>query len=217
MNYDKKYGVALTGTGRIFVPMVKRASIDYAIGSDWTPATGDVVLVRDGGAPQNIATLPVAVTVGNAALWAFAFSAAEMQAKSILCVICDALTGKAVEDNAFEVRTFGHASAMFPSDPSADNTLIEMLFQRAAGTNVAFTVGSGSTVGSVVTSALDPAPTSNGQYAGRIMIFDRNTPTAALRCQAAPIFGMTAGGVISIESGKEFNTAPASGDYGIIV
>lgn len=109
----RKYGV---GTGAdVYVPMIKRAVVDYAVGADWSPAAGDVKVSKDGGAAANIGTLPVAVAMGNTAMWRFVFSDAELQCKTLSVTVADSAT-KAVEDQMFDVETYGHASALHPFD-----------------------------------------------------------------------------------------------------
>lgn len=49
------------------------------------------------------------------------------------------------------------------------------------------TVGNGSTTVSVVSSAMSPAGAKADQFKGRILTFDKNTTTAALRGQATTI------------------------------
>lgn len=115
-----KYG---TGTGqKIRIPMVVRAAVDHATGSDWTPASGDVKISKDGGAPANIATLPT-FTNGR---WEFVFSDAELQCKQGDVTIIDSAT-KVVEDSGFNFETYGHASAMYQADLSAANLPANMI------------------------------------------------------------------------------------------
>lgn len=109
----RKYG---TGTGAdIIIPMIKRDSVDQALGADWTPAAGDVKVVIDGVLLGNIDTLPTAVAMGNGAGWKFVFINAELQGKSIAVCISDSAT-KVVEDQFFIIETYGHASAMYKPD-----------------------------------------------------------------------------------------------------
>jgi len=110
----RKYATAT----HIYVPMVKRGVVDYAVGADWTPAAGDVKVSIDGGAAANIATLPVAVAMGQTAYWDFAFSSGETTGKKIVCTVGDSAT-KAVEDQMITILTYGNASAEFASDFSA--------------------------------------------------------------------------------------------------
>ncbi len=109
----RKYNTAT----HVYIPMVKRGVVDFAVGADWTPANGDVKVVIDGGAAANIGTLPTAIAMGNAAVWDFTIANTEVAGKKITVSISDSAT-KAVEDNMFLIETYGHASAEYASDPS---------------------------------------------------------------------------------------------------
>lgn len=111
--FYRKYGDGSTGNVR--VPIVKRAVVDYAVGADWTPAAGDVKVSIDGGAAANIGTLPTAVAMGNTAYWDFVFSGLELQGKKITVTVADAAT-KVIEDQGFDIITWGHPSAGEPWD-----------------------------------------------------------------------------------------------------
>lgn len=67
----------------------------------------------------------------------------------------------------------------------------------------------GSTPGNLVTGTLTPAAATAQQFKGRIVTFERDTITAALRGQATDILSSSAGGVLGVTS---LTTAPASGD-----
>lgn len=108
-----------TGTGAdIYVPMIKRGVVDFAVGADWTTADGDIKISIDGGAAANIATRPVAIAMGNTAYWKYVFSDGELTGKKMVVTVADSAT-KAVEDQMFYIETFGHASAAYISDLSA--------------------------------------------------------------------------------------------------
>lgn len=160
METPRKYGVALDGAtpGSLYVriPVRKAGSADYATGSDWTPATGDVKVVKDAGAPANIATLPSYVN-GS---WQFTLSAAELTAKLVEVRVVDSAT-KAVDDAGFNVFTFGHASAFIPVDYS-DGVRFGMtaLPNAVAGSNGGLPLGDAAgrvTVGSIVANAINAA------------------------------------------------------------
>lgn len=101
-----EYGVAV----HLYKPLIKRGVVDFAVGADWTPAAGDVKISKDGGAAANVTNLPSAITMGNTAMWDFSLTAAEMQAAKIRISVADSAT-KAVEDQFFELDTYGNASA----------------------------------------------------------------------------------------------------------
>jgi len=106
----RKYG---TGSGSdVIIPMVKRGVVDFAVTADWTPASGDVKVSKDGGTEANIGTLPV---INGTVGWKFVFSDSELQCKSLTVRVVDSAT-KAVEDQFFVIETYGHESAMFVVD-----------------------------------------------------------------------------------------------------
>ena len=98
MFLDLPYGVPF----KFRAPMVKAGVRDFAVSADWTPATGDVKISKDGGAIANIGTLPA--VVASSAAWEFTLSAAEMQAREIFVQVIDSAT-KAVDDQSFILRT----------------------------------------------------------------------------------------------------------------
>lgn len=205
--FTKRYATLLvTGTTAIRIPMIKRGVVDFAVGADWTPASGDVKVLVDGTAAANITNLPSAVASGNGALWEFILTAAELTCKQCEVVIADSAT-KAVEDNAFIVETFGHASAMWQQDWQSE------AFRRAIKGNVIFTVGSSSTTTSVITSSMTPAANVTDQFKGRILTFADDTTTAALRGQSTDITASSNAGVLTVTA---LTTAAVSGDYGVI-
>jgi hypothetical protein len=111
----RKYGVALdlttAGSLRIRIPLRVAGENDFATGSNYTPATGDVKVSKNGGAQANIGTLP---TYSNGA-WEFTLTGTELSARTIEVAVVDSAT-KAVDDEFFVIETFGHASAMYPAD-----------------------------------------------------------------------------------------------------
>lgn len=129
MIFQRKYNTATTSSTHIRIPLTKRGSVDHAASGDWTPASGDVRVRIDGGSWANIGTLPTASATGSNAgqsFWEFQFTGAELSGKQIAVAIGDASSGKAVEDDGFIIETFGHASAMYPYDVSADNSAQEL-------------------------------------------------------------------------------------------
>jgi hypothetical protein len=73
------------------------------------------------------------------------------------------------------------------------------------------TVGSASTTTSIVTSAFSPAGAAADQFKGRIVVFDKDTATAALRGQATDITASSSSAtpVLTVTA---LTTAPSSGD-----
>ena len=82
---------------------------------------------------------------------------------------------------------------------------------RALKSTVTGTVGAASSTTSVVSSALSPAGTAADQFKGRIMVFDKDTTTAALRGQATDITASSAAATPTLTV-TALTTAPASGD-----
>lgn len=106
MEFLRKYNTAT----HIYIPIVKRAVVDFAVGADWTPAAGDVKISKDGGAAANVTNLPTAIAMGNTAYWDFSLTATELQAAKVVVTVADSAT-KAVEDQSFLIATYGNASA----------------------------------------------------------------------------------------------------------
>lgn len=142
MAYLSKYGVAR----KIRIPLIKRAVADHAVSADWTPAAGDVKISKDGGAAANVTNLPTAIAMGNSTVWEFSLTATEMQAAQINVTIGDTAT-KAVEDDGFDLETYGNASAQHAVD-LADAvrfglTALPNAVAAAAGGLITFGTGAG--------------------------------------------------------------------------
>ena len=217
MIFTRKYGTTTSGGTNILIPIVKRAAVDFAVSADWTPASGDVKVSKDGGAAANIGTLPTALTMGNGAVWVFTLADTELQCKQLTVTVVDAAT-KAIEDQAFVVETFGHASAMYPSDVGANNLDAEGRLISGARAIVTGVVGSGSDSLSVVCSSLSlfGGVTSVGAnaLAGARLFFAGDTTTAALRAVRGRITANTSGSTptLTIATADELPASPASGD-----
>lgn len=106
-----KYGVAAT----IYFPLIKAGSNNFAVSGDYTHASGDVKITKDGGAAATATNAPSAITMGNGAIWKLDLTATEMQAGQIVVTIIDATT-KAIEDQAILIQTYGNASALHAFD-----------------------------------------------------------------------------------------------------
>lgn len=131
MEFLRKYGVGCV----LDVPIIKRGVVDFAVAADWTPATGDVKVSKDGGAFANIGTLPTAL----GSTWQWTLSATEMQAARLAVVTVDSAT-KAVEDQQINLATYGHANALHEADldaPLASAAAVAALMTAAAGVALA--------------------------------------------------------------------------------
>lgn len=109
--FISKYGVAV----HVYIPVIKRGVVDFAVSADWTPSAGDVKISKDGGAAANVTNLPTAITMGNTAMWDFSMTATEMQAAKVMVTVADSAT-KAVEDTMFTIWTHGNASGQYQVD-----------------------------------------------------------------------------------------------------
>lgn len=167
MEILRKYGVAT----HIYLPIVKRAVVDFAVSADWTPAAGDVKISKDGGAAANVTNLPTAITMGNTAYWDFSMSATEMQAAKIVVTVADSAT-KAVEDQAFLIATYGNASAehAVDLDDSVRAGLTALPNAAAEAAGGLYTRGSGA--GQINQNA-------NGQVDSRTVAMANDVVTAA--------------------------------------
>jgi len=88
-------------------------------------------------------------------------------------------------------------------------------FQRAAGSIVLVTIGASSSTTNIIVSSISPASTVDDQFNTRIMIFARDTTTAALRGQQKDITDFDHSGQNFTTTA--FTTAPVSGDTAVIL
>jgi hypothetical protein len=149
-----------------YFPMVKRGVVDLAVSADWTPATGDTKVSKDGGAVANSTNNPA---IASGTSWKLTLTASELSAKWVTVQIVDSAT-KAVEDQFLTVLTYGNASAFFIAPDYQDATAFGLSRLDAAITSrmATFTLptnfsalaidGSGRvTVGSIVNGAIAAA------------------------------------------------------------
>ena len=108
-----KYGVQTS----FRFAVIKSASSDLAASGDWTPATGDTKISKDGGNVANTSNNPSAVGGTGSVLWSITLTAAELQAAEVVIQIVDSAT-KAIEDQTLVIYTYGHASAKIQADLS---------------------------------------------------------------------------------------------------
>ena len=101
----------------ITFPIVKRGVVDLAATADWTPATGDTKISKDGGNYANTSNNPSAVGGTGSIGWTLTLTATELQCAVADVQIVDSAT-KAVEDQFLKVYTYGNASAKIPVDLS---------------------------------------------------------------------------------------------------
>jgi hypothetical protein len=151
------------GTAYTFrAPIVKAGSTNYAIvGTDWTPAAGDVKISKDGGAFANIATPPSTVTLSGSAAWSWTLSAAETEATEIVIQVIDQDVTKVIQDQFFRLQTT-KAAALQVGVPqaaqSAGDTAITLDATAAAQTDfykgsvVAIISGDGANQARIITA-----------------------------------------------------------------
>lgn len=111
MYFLAKYNTQTT----FYFAMVKRGVVDLAASADWTPATGDTKISKDGGSFANTTNNPAAVAGTGSVGWSLVLTATELSAAVITIQIVDSAT-KAVEDQFITIYTYGNASAKIIPD-----------------------------------------------------------------------------------------------------
>lgn len=102
----RKYGVQAD----IYFPLIVAGANDFASSGDYTHASGDVKVSKDGGASATATNAPSVIAMGNGgSMWKLTLTATEMQAAKVMVTIIDAST-KAVEDQMILIETYGSAS-----------------------------------------------------------------------------------------------------------
>lgn len=134
MFFLAKYGVQTS----FRFAVIKSSSSDLAASGDWTPATGDTKISKDGGNVANTSNNPTAVGGTGSVLWSITLTAAELQAAEIVIQIVDSAT-KAIEDQTLVIYTYGNASAKIPLDlgSSALNANVVQILGTAVTETVA--------------------------------------------------------------------------------
>lgn len=85
----------------------------------------------------------------------------------------------------------------------------QLVLGSYAKLGVAGTVGASASTTSIPTSSLSPGAVDADQFKGRVLVFDDDTTTTALRGQATNITASTGGGTLTVTA---LTRAPASGD-----
>ena len=149
-----------------------------------TLAAGDVQVVKDGGTAANLTTLPSASPASSKYI-KVNLSATEMTANNVIVLFSDA-AGAEWCDVAMNIQP--------------------MLAPVCIGTCT-----TGGTTTSIVTSSFTPAGAATDQFKGRIVVFDLDTTTSALRGQATAITASSNAAAPTLTV-STLSTAPASGD-----
>lgn len=180
-----KYGVAR----HIYLPIVKAGVNDFAVSGDWTPASGDVKISKDGGTAANVTNLPTAITMGNGAIWDFSLTATEMEAAQIIITVVDSST-KAVEDQSFIIETYGNASGQHAFD--LDTATQDVNVTQFGGSNGAFASGRPEVNAThIAGSAVD---TATAQIGANVVSYASGQ---------APLQPTTAGRTLDVSAGGE--------------
>ena len=100
MEFQRRYGLTTT----IRFPVLVAGEQNFAASGDWTPATGDTKISKDGGNFANTTNNPSAIGGTGSVGWSLALTATEMQANEISIQIVDSAT-KAIEDQWLTIST----------------------------------------------------------------------------------------------------------------
>lgn len=178
------YNPPIYGVEYIFYVSLVAQSNTKIFQANPTLASGDVTISKDGGTAANLGTLPT-VTPASGKRVKVTLSATEMQCSNATVVFSDA-SGAEWCDLAVNVQP--------------------MLGPLAIGTCT-----TGGTTTSITTSSMTPAGGATDHFKGRVVVFDADTTTAALRGQATKITASTnaAAPTLTVDA---LSTAPASGD-----
>ncbi len=120
------YGAA----GKIWVPIKKRLQGGgLAVGADWTPSAGDVVIRKDVAGTPTTANLSgiasvVARVIGGMSVWEIPFTSGEMTTDFATVTIYDQSAANNLELTAVNICTYNNASAGIPSGDTAGTTTL---------------------------------------------------------------------------------------------
>lgn len=122
----------------------------------------------------------------------------------------DIPTAAAIADAVWDEATSGHTTSGSTGAALNDTDL------RGSRTVIRGTVGGSPTTTTMTPSAITPAGAVADQFKGRILVFDNDTSTAALRGQATDITANTSASLPAFTF-TALTTAPSSGDTFSIV
>jgi hypothetical protein len=185
---------------------------------DAVHAAGDTQISKDEAAQANTGS----GFVDRGDFYSIALTATEMQAARIVLRIVDQTATKVWLDKTIVIETYGNASAQHAFDLDTaipDVNLAQINASVTAAQNLAKTADAisrgtcdtGGTTTSVPTSAFTPTGSGLDQFKGRIITFDDDTTTAALRAQATDITSSTNAATPTFTV-SALSTAPVSGD-----
>lgn len=170
MGFDlTKYNTLQAGATRIAISVRLAATNKLAASGTYTPATGDAKLSIDGGAQANTTNTPA---WDDGTLYV-TLTAAETTGKKLMLRLIDA--EDVIFDEEIEIRTYGHASAYYPSDyEDAVRLGLTALPNADAGNEFGVvTVGTGlyqiNLSGGAVRQVEDVSGSIGGDIAGKIL------------------------------------------------
>lgn len=183
---------------------------------------GDSKVGIDDTAPANTDNLPTEIGGGE---YKIVLTAAELTGKNVRLLVQDQTVPAVFSSREVGIDTMGHEDAQHAVDIDQTNIRADLRtskgsatavdrFDRAAGSMILGTVGTGSSVGTIVTSSLSPDPAILDGLKYRVLIFAPNTTTAALRGVARDVTGSTAGGVLTVS--PSLPATPVSGDTFVV-
>jgi len=135
-------------------PVVITATTNLALASgDWSPSPGEVKVMKDGGTPANVATLPTYITGAYALQWSL--SATEMQADEVLLT---SVSRAKIADQMFRIITTPQGalrSRLLGTGSTASSIVLDAsassLTDAYKGAVVAIIAGTGTGLNSVIT------------------------------------------------------------------
>ncbi len=134
---------------------------------------------------------------------------------SFRLVVAEAVAGVPAANTTHAAGTAWGSGAIV-AGALASGALDAVRDRVAQRTTLRGTASTGSTTTSITTSAMSPTTSVADQLKGRVVLFDHDTATAALRGQATNITASTASGTPTLTV-VALTTAPASGDTFTIV
>ena len=162
-------------------------------------ATPDSEISKDGGTFTDC-TNELTEIATNSGMYYLDLTSTEMNADCVALIIKCAVAG---------AKTV--PIVLYPQDIGEIKVDLQSVDAVAVADIARGTVGSGSTTTSIVTSACNPAGAATDQFKGRIITFDNNTTTAALRGQATDITASSNAAAPTFTV-SALSTAPVSGD-----
>ncbi len=188
-------------------------------------AAGDFQVSKDGGAFATLETLPVVAPAGSICVQV-SLSAAEMDATRVVVQALDpdGIWEPVVVEIQTTVALGADARVLLSADPQptlpadvlklAGNTTSPAVLDRSVRSMVRGLVAAGATTTSLPTSSLIPAATVADQFKGRVLVFDDDTATAALRSQTCEVTASSSTGTLTV---SPLTTAPAVGERFLLI